>query len=57
MGIAANALCKLPLGMILDKCGPRATSILGGLMVTGGSLLLALGGEADHTVQGSGCRV
>uniref|UniRef100_A0A7S0XDU2 Major facilitator superfamily (MFS) profile domain-containing protein n=1 Tax=Mantoniella antarctica TaxID=81844 RepID=A0A7S0XDU2_9CHLO len=43
MGIAANALCKLPLGMILDKCGPRATSILGGLMVTGGSLLLALG--------------
>jgi hypothetical protein len=43
MGIAANALCKLPLGMMLDKCGPRATAILGGVMVTAGSLLIALG--------------
>ena len=33
MGIAANALCKLPLGLMLDKLGPRACAISGGLMV------------------------
>ena len=26
IGIAGNALCKLPLGLILDRFGPRVTS-------------------------------
>jgi nitrate/nitrite transporter NarK len=40
MGIAGNALCKLPLGILLDKFGPRATAVVGALMVMFGSLLL-----------------
>ena len=43
MGIAANALCKLPLGLVLDKCGPRFTAILGGALVAAGSLLVGYG--------------
>lgn len=40
MGIAGNALCKLPLGILLDKFGPRATAVTGAIMVMVGSLLL-----------------
>jgi len=40
MGIAGNALCKLPLGMLLDKYGPRATAVVGAVMVMVGSLLI-----------------
>eukprot|EP00192_Tetraselmis_astigmatica_P002873 CAMPEP_0117669556 /NCGR_PEP_ID=MMETSP0804-20121206/12204_1 /TAXON_ID=1074897 /ORGANISM="Tetraselmis astigmatica, Strain CCMP880" /LENGTH=583 /DNA_ID=CAMNT_0005477639 /DNA_START=251 /DNA_END=2002 /DNA_ORIENTATION=+ len=42
-GIAANALCKLPLGCLLDQWGPRLTSALGSTMLITGSLLIALG--------------
>jgi len=42
MGIAGNALCKLPLGILLDKFGPRATAVTGAIMVMVGSLLLGL---------------
>lgn len=54
MGIAANALCKLPLGMILDKCGPRTTAVLGGVMATAGSLLIALGDRQSLYYMASG---
>mmetsp|Transcript_5172 Transcript_5172/g.23285 ORF Transcript_5172/g.23285 Transcript_5172/m.23285 type:complete len:439 (-) Transcript_5172:2562-3878(-) len=43
LGIAANALCKMPLGFILDHAGPRFTAVLGGVMVLAGSALMALG--------------
>ena len=42
-GIAANALCKLPLGFVLDKGGPRVTAVIGGAMVAAGSAVIALG--------------
>jgi MFS family permease len=48
MGIAANALCKLPLGILLDKCGPRFTSVVGALLLSTGSLIMAL---ADKQTQ------
>eukprot|EP00960_Hanusia_phi_P055328 762941-Hanusia_phi.AAC.4 len=47
MGIAGNALCKLPLGMILDKCGPRFTSLVGCLLLIAGSITLALCDKND----------
>ncbi|EKX31925.1 hypothetical protein GUITHDRAFT_121897 [Guillardia theta CCMP2712] len=47
MGIAGNALCKLPLGMILDKCGPRFTSLVGCLLLIAGSIILALCDKND----------
>mmetsp|Transcript_11767 Transcript_11767/g.49445 ORF Transcript_11767/g.49445 Transcript_11767/m.49445 type:complete len:440 (-) Transcript_11767:760-2079(-) len=43
LGIAANALCKMPLGFVLDHAGPRSTAVLGGVMVLAGSALMALG--------------
>ena len=43
LGIAANALCKMPLGFVLDHAGPRFTAVLGGVMVLAGSALMALG--------------
>jgi len=42
MGVAGNALCKLPLGVLLDKGGPRVTGMVGGVMVMAGSLLLGM---------------
>ena len=42
MGIAGNALCKLPLGLILDRFGPRVTSLIGSLLLIAGCLTLAL---------------
>lgn len=43
LGIGANALCKLPLGIFLDTSGPRRTSMVGGILLTAGALLLGLG--------------
>jgi len=42
MGIAGNALCKLPLGMLLDRFGPRVTSLTGSLLLIAGCCTLAL---------------
>lgn len=43
VGIAANALCKLPLGILLDKYGPRMVSMLGGALLMVGALVMAIG--------------
>lgn len=48
MGIAANALCKLPLGYVLDRYGPRVTSVIGALIMITGSLLFGLCDDNDH---------
>ncbi len=50
MGIAANALCKLPLGIFLDSYGPRFTAVLGAIFLSTGSLLLALGDKQSQSV-------
>ncbi|KAJ1495551.1 hypothetical protein T484DRAFT_1740852 [Baffinella frigidus] len=50
MGIAGNALGKLPPGILLDKVGPRATSMFGAVMVIVGSLLLGLCEKNDTTL-------
>ena len=50
LGIAANALCKLPLGIFLDSFGPRFTAVLGALMLCTGSLLLALGDKQSQNL-------
>lgn len=41
LGISANALCKLPLGVLLDAYGPRVTSCVGAVLLIGGSLGMA----------------
>lgn len=43
LGIAANALCKLPLGFVLDGKGPRFTAAAGGVFLVVGALLMAFG--------------
>lgn len=48
MGIAGNALCKLPLGLILDRFGPRVTSLIGSLLLIAGCLTLALCDRNDQ---------
>jgi MFS family permease len=48
MGIAANALCKLPLGIFLDGLGPRYTAIIGAILLSGGSLVMALGDKQSQ---------
>mmetsp|Transcript_30208 Transcript_30208/g.77559 ORF Transcript_30208/g.77559 Transcript_30208/m.77559 type:complete len:538 (-) Transcript_30208:873-2486(-) len=53
LGIAANALCKLPLGIFLDRYGPRATSIVGSILLIGGSLAMAWGDKQSVAVQGT----
>jgi len=51
MGIAANALCKFPLGLLLDKCGPRVTSVVGAILMAVGSVLMAIADKNDqHTL-------
>jgi MFS family permease len=50
MGIAANALCKLPLGIFLDSYGPRYTAVLGAVLLSTGSLLLALGDKQSQSM-------
>jgi len=42
MGIAGNALCKLPLGLVLDRFGPRVTSLIGSMLMMAGCCTLAL---------------
>ena len=41
VGIAANALCKLPLGICLDVLGPRCTALVGAVLLSAGSLVMA----------------
>lgn len=48
MGIAANALCKFPLGLLLDRCGPRATSVVGSLIMITGCIIMALAEKNDQ---------
>lgn len=43
LGISANAMCKLPLGFLLDRCGPRFTSCVGSVFFLAGALLMGLG--------------
>jgi hypothetical protein len=50
MGIAANALCKLPLGIFLDGLGPRYTAIVGALLLSGGSLMMGIGDKQSQPV-------
>jgi MFS family permease len=50
VGIAANALCKLPLGIFLDSFGPRFTAVLGAILLCVGSLLLALGDRQSQNL-------
>lgn len=54
LGIAANALCKMPLGFVLDHAGPRFTAVLGGVMVLAGSALMALGDRESLPQMASG---
>lgn len=54
LGIGANALCKLPMGVFLDACGPRKTSALGGLLLTIGALLMAYGNRESCVQIGAG---
>lgn len=49
-GIAGNALCKLPLGLILDRFGPRVTSLIGSLLLIAGCLIMALCDKNDQTL-------
>lgn len=53
-GIAANALCKLPLGLVMDSFGPRITAVLGCLMMIAGALLIALGPKQSFSAIGGG---
>ena len=48
MGIAGNALCKLPLGLILDRFGPRVTSLIGSIMLIAGCCIMALCDKNDQ---------
>ena len=32
LGISANAMSKLPLGFLLDRCGPRVTAVAGSVL-------------------------
>ena len=50
IGIAASALCKLPLGLLLDKFGPRFTSVLGSLFLLTGSAIMALGDRQSQAM-------
>lgn len=50
MGIAANSLCKLPLGHVLDTAGPRSTATLGAAMVIVGSVLMGSCGDDDQNL-------
>jgi MFS family permease len=43
LGISANAMCKLPLGFILDRAGPRVTALLGSVFFIVGTLMMAWG--------------
>ena len=49
-GMAGNALSNLPVGMVLDKWGPRVTSVLGATMFIAGCLLFALCDRNDVTL-------
>mmetsp|Transcript_12516 Transcript_12516/g.30592 ORF Transcript_12516/g.30592 Transcript_12516/m.30592 type:complete len:217 (-) Transcript_12516:13-663(-) len=48
MGIAANALCKFPLGLLLDRCGPRATAVVGALLMMVGCVTMATADKNDQ---------
>jgi len=48
MGMAGNALCKLPLGLILDNFGPRLTSAIGSVMMITGCCIMALCNKNDQ---------
>jgi hypothetical protein len=50
MGIAANALCKLPLGIFLDSLGPRYTAMVGAVLLSGGSLAMAVGDKQSQHI-------
>ena len=50
IGIAGNALCKLPLGLILDRFGPRVTSLIGSLMLIAGCAIMSLCDKNDKTL-------
>eukprot|EP00291_Cryptomonas_curvata_P005519 CAMPEP_0172190146 /NCGR_PEP_ID=MMETSP1050-20130122/22944_1 /TAXON_ID=233186 /ORGANISM="Cryptomonas curvata, Strain CCAP979/52" /LENGTH=465 /DNA_ID=CAMNT_0012864973 /DNA_START=24 /DNA_END=1418 /DNA_ORIENTATION=- len=50
MGIAANALCKLPLGIFLDSLGPRYTAMVGAVLLSGGSLAMAIGDKQSQHI-------
>jgi hypothetical protein len=50
MGIAANALCKLPLGIFLDSLGPRYTAMVGAVLLSGGSLVMAIGDKQSQHI-------
>ena len=54
MGIAGNALCKLPLGLILDRFGPRVTSVIGSFLMIAGCTILALCDKNSETLPVAG---
>lgn len=54
MGIAGNALCKLPLGLILDRFGPRVTSVIGSFLLIAGCTILALCDKNSETLPVAG---
>uniref|UniRef100_A0A061R1R6 Mfs transporter n=1 Tax=Tetraselmis sp. GSL018 TaxID=582737 RepID=A0A061R1R6_9CHLO len=43
LGISANAMCKLPLGFLLDRFGPRLTAVTGSVLFLVGSLMMGFG--------------
>ena len=49
LGISANAMSKLPLGFLLDRCGPRATSVAGSMLFLIGCALMAFGDRQSLT--------
>eukprot|EP00873_Tetraselmis_striata_P011770 jgi/Tetstr1/432034/TSEL_021507.t1 len=53
-GIAANALVKLPLGVVMDVFGPRVTALAGCAMMVAGALALALGDKKSLVTVGGG---